>query len=119
MRAPLRALSRLALSLGALGLPWTIACAYGTEFAYRLGRVIDRDTHQPIPGIEVTCTFGDRALWTATSDEAGEFSTNSDQGCERLEAADVDGEAHGAYAPASVPFPTGSGGAFTILMTKK
>lgn len=116
MRSPLRALSRLALSLGALGLPWTIACAYGTEFVYRLGKVLDRDTHQPIAGVEVACVQGDRTV-SAYTDASGDVSVPVDGGCDRLEARDVDGDANGLYATTSIGFPASD--SFTILMTKK
>lgn len=114
----MRALARLALWLGALGVPFTIACAYGMPVEYtKSGKVVDADTHEGIEGIQVTCLGGgvERGSALSGADGSVAIETATEDECDTYEAEDVDGAANGSYQPASLP---GGAGTFTILMKK-
>lgn len=81
-----------------------IACAYGMTYSWR-GRVLDRTTSQPIPGIQVTCEDSGSTLGTTTTDANGEWSFG-DISCAQLTFTDVDGAANGAYDATALENPS-------------
>jgi len=99
-------LSRALLKLLTLGIPVVIAACYGMPYKYNAsGKVIDKGSHQPIPGISVACLKTDGSTLTATTTgQDGSFYIGSDTGCAGLSATDVDGATNGSFKPASAPF---------------
>ncbi len=114
----MKRLSRLVLSLGLLGLPWVIACAYGTYYKYsKAGRVIDRDTHAGVAGIEVECLVGGKVQSSSVSGPDGDVQLRYDEPCETLRATDSDGSQNGLYAETTMPHVEASA-TFTVLVGK-
>ena len=117
----IRALARLVLSLGVIGVPWTIACGYGMPVTYnKKGMVVDKDTHVGIGGILVTCARAGKTPIGSNTDADGSVTVvyYDEAGCDSLDASDVDGDAGGGrYAPASIPFENGTA-PFSILMSR-
>jgi hypothetical protein len=117
----IRALARLVLSLGIIGVPWTIACAYGMPVSYsKKGMVVDQETHVGIAGILVTCTRAGETPTGSNTDKDGSVTVTyyDEAGCDSLDASDVDGDAgNGRYEPSSIPFD-GTSATFSIMMSR-
>lgn len=96
------------LALGALTAASgvLIACAYGVSYVWS-GRVLGRDTQQPIPGIRVECVSGTSGtVATTTTDADGHFRISGPY-CEALRFTDVDGAQNGAYDATTLEEPSG------------
>jgi len=118
----MRKLSRLLLSLAALGLPWVIAACYGTLWKYsKDGRVIDATTQAGIQGIEVDCNKNGAIQSSEYSDTNGQVFLGYDIPCDTLTARDTrdtDGATLQLYETTTIPFDPNAD-TFTIRMAPK
>ena len=112
-------LEKVFLGLMTAVAPVYIACAYGSPFNYdKQGMVVDAETKEGIPGIEVTCLVADQETSTAVSSQDGSFVLSYDEPCELVRCVDVDGEDNGGlYQTRLVPVDENAD-SWTVEMSK-
>lgn len=105
------AIRRLLLWVLTTAIPVFIAACYGVayNFARATGRVTDALTGDGIGGIELSCMNDGEVQSTAYTAADGSFILEYDDAmpCDTILVEDVDGDANGTYAPASVPMQDG------------
>jgi len=115
-------ISRALLRLFTLAVPVVLAACYGPPSEWRAskrGKVIDRDTHEGIAGIELSCLREDGSVENSDySNFDGSFTLGYDTSCATIEAKDVDGTQNGSYTKTSMPFSETSQ-IITIQMVKE
>ena len=86
-------LARACLRLVTLIMPVFIAACYGvpTELVRysATGKVIDKDSHDPISDIQISCLDSRNALQASTTSLNGNFSFYYDIACDHLAAKDT------------------------------
>ncbi len=112
IRAGVHMLRRVAgwvLKLVTCTIPVFIAACYGVPYRFRPcpGKVVDKTTQVGIPGIEVRCRRGgDFVNVTSTSPDGSFILDVPEEGCDSIDASDVDGTANGSYLDGSLqPVP--------------
>jgi hypothetical protein len=112
----MRTLARACLRLVTVAMPAFIAACYGVIAKYTTdGKVIDKDTHDPVSSIKVTCESATGADLGSAISANGDFFLAYDTPCEHLAATDLVTPAR--YQDSTTPFTTGH--TVTVEMQKK
>ena len=106
----MKVLARACLRLATLALPVIVACS-PARFS-REGRVIDKDTHGVLAGVEVQCVLGSGTVEdTETSGADGSFILWFDTACDHLHAhaPSVGDGGSAVYGDLDEPYTAGTG----------
>lgn len=115
----MKQLARACLRLALLAVPVVIAACYGPIARFgRSGKVIDKETHEGLSDIRVSCIKNGATL-DSTLSYSGDFSLYFDEPCDSIDAEDtVTGDAGVArYQKTSLPYSEGTG-TLTIQLEK-
>jgi hypothetical protein len=128
----MKQLSRALLRVvAACGMPVLLAACYGVRAAFDYaGKVLDKDTQEPVPGMKVSCerlvsadagvSGGSSAVAASMlSGAQGDFSIDSMEACDLLVARDVDGAQNGSYADGVLSAPEASAKNLALYVVKQ
>ena len=130
-RGSMKTIARVLLGALTTFVPVVIAACYGMVYKYNAsGQVIDKDTHEGLSNIRVSCMANGVAEGEDDLSDHGAFYLRFNTPCTTLLAEDVaaadggtdagpDGGTRGRYAKKEVPYDNTSSGTIVIMMEKE